>query len=60
MGESQDKVIGQQVLAFCQIQLAINEDREQRLRKDLMDCKIQKEFLTQTMVALTKRKTDER
>jgi hypothetical protein len=51
----QKNVVGQQVLTFCQIQLALNDDREQRLRKDLVDCKIQKEFLTQTIAALTKR-----
>jgi hypothetical protein len=51
----QKNVVGQQVITFCQIQLALNDDREQRLRKDLVDCKIQKEFLTQTIAALTKR-----
>lgn len=58
MGKPQKNVVDQQVLTFCQIQLAINDDREQRLRKDLVDCKIQKEFLTQTIAALTKRDTD--
>ena len=35
----------QKVKQFCLIQLQILKDREERLRKDLLDCKIQKEFL---------------
>jgi len=30
---------------FCLIQLQILIDRENKLRKDILDCKIQKEFL---------------
>jgi len=35
----------QKVKHFCLIQLQILKEREARLRKDLLDCKIQKEFL---------------
>lgn len=35
----------EKVKHFCLIQLQILKDRESRLRKDLLDCKIQKEFL---------------
>tara|TARA_B100000029_G_C17330191_1_gene871393 strand:+ start:452 stop:643 length:192 start_codon:yes stop_codon:yes gene_type:complete len=31
---------------FCVIQLEILNQREERLRKEILDCKIQKEFLT--------------
>jgi hypothetical protein len=48
----------QQVLTFCQIQLVINAEREQRLRKEILDCKIQREFLTQTIAELSKGETD--
>ena len=40
------------ILSFCQIQLAILRDKEVSLRKELLDCKIQKEFLTQTITNL--------
>ena len=40
------------ILSFCQIQLAILHDKEISLRKELLDCKIQKEFLTQTIASL--------
>ena len=31
---------------FCLIQLQILKDREDRLRKEILDCKIQTEYLT--------------
>jgi len=34
---------------FCSIQLEILKDRETKLRKELLDCKIQKEFLTSAL-----------
>ena len=34
---------------FCSIQLEILKDREAKLRKELLDCKIQKEFLTSVL-----------
>ena len=41
MTDSNDKI-----LKFCLIQLQILSDNEERLRKEILDCKIQKEFLT--------------
>ena len=40
------------IVNFCQIQLAIVRDKENSLRKELLDLKIQKEFLTQTITSL--------
>lgn len=40
------------VLNFCRIQLTIVYNREQALRKELIDCKIQKEFLIETIASL--------
>jgi FtsZ-binding cell division protein ZapB len=34
---------------FCLIQLEILKDREHRLRKEIENCKIQKEFLRHTL-----------
>jgi hypothetical protein len=34
------------VIQFCLIQLQILKDRENSLRKQIQDCKIQKEFLS--------------
>ena len=38
-----------QLITFCQIQLAIIADREERLQKELLDCRIQNEFLTEML-----------
>ena len=37
---------------FCLIQLELLKIKEARLRKDLLDCNIQREFLTHTLKAL--------
>ena len=37
---------------FCMIQLQILQDKKDTLRKELLNCKIQEEFLTQTLQAL--------
>ena len=37
---------------FCLIQLEIIKDRKKRLQKELLDCTIQEEFLTETLGAL--------
>jgi FtsZ-binding cell division protein ZapB len=37
------------VTQFCLIQLEILKTRENRLRKELQDCNIQREFLSQTL-----------
>ena len=34
---------------FCLIQMQILTERETRLRKEILDCKIQKEYLTQVL-----------
>ena len=34
---------------FCMIQLQILKDKQESLRKELLNCKIQEEFLTQTI-----------
>lgn len=48
------------VLSFCQIQLAILAEREDNLRKEILDCKIQKEFLTHTIAALSSANNSEK
>jgi len=35
-----------QIINFCNIQLTIIEEKENKLRKEILDCKIQKEFLS--------------
>lgn len=37
---------------FCLIQLQIIRDRAERLRKEILDCKIQTEFLTDLLESL--------
>jgi len=37
------------VKQFCLIQLEILKGREQRLRKEILDCKIQTEYLTSVL-----------
>jgi hypothetical protein len=37
------------VKQFCLIQIQILMDREMKLRKELQDCKIQKEYLQQVL-----------
>ena len=37
---------------FCLIQLQVLADREMRLRKEMHDCKIQKEYLTHFLAEL--------
>ena len=43
------------IFEFCTIQLQIMDDREERLRKEILDCKIQREFLTSIIEALVKK-----
>ena len=40
------------VRRFCFIQLQLLKDREDRLRKELQECQLQKEFLTQLALEL--------
>ena len=41
-----------QILEFCMIQLELLKGKETELRKQLLDCKIQREFLTKTIESL--------
>ena len=38
--------VSSSIKQFCLIQLQVLKDREQKLRKELLDCKIQSEYLT--------------
>jgi len=40
------------VKQFCLIELQVLSDREERLRKEILHCKIQKEYLTQVVTEL--------
>ncbi len=43
----------QAIKKFCLIQLQIVADREVKIRKDLQDCLLQKEFLSQMLAELS-------
>tara|TARA_R110000796_G_C14366381_1_gene413453 strand:+ start:306 stop:476 length:171 start_codon:yes stop_codon:yes gene_type:complete len=45
MGKDQTGIIKN----FCMIQLQILQDKKETLRKELLNCKIQEEFLTLTL-----------
>ena len=40
------------VLNFCIIQLQIVKEKEMKIRKELQDCKMQQEFLEQTIKSI--------
>ena len=42
----------QVVLNFCLIQLELLKEKEMKLRKEILDCEIQREFLTATLAKL--------
>jgi len=44
----------QKVTNFCLVQLQILKQREKRLREELLDCKIQTEFLLETVKDLNR------
>jgi len=50
-------VDSQKILDFCIIQLEILKQRESNLRKEILDCKIQNEFLSSLIKEL---KTEEK
>ena len=52
MAAKNDKKV-QAVRKFCLIQLQIVTDREMKIRKDLQDCFLQKEFLSQMLAELS-------
>ena len=37
---------------YCLIQMQVIADRESRLRREIQDCKLQREYLTHLMVEL--------
>jgi hypothetical protein len=43
----------QAIKKFCLIQLQIVADREMKIRKDLQNCFLQKEFLSQILAELS-------
>jgi hypothetical protein len=45
----------QRIFDFCRIQLQIMTDREEKLRKEILDCKIQTEFLTSIIESIAKK-----
>tara|TARA_R100000008_G_C3514429_1_gene130552 strand:- start:327 stop:494 length:168 start_codon:yes stop_codon:yes gene_type:complete len=45
----------QRIFNFCKIQLQIMTDREEKLRKEILDCKIQTEFLTSIIESIVKK-----
>lgn len=40
------------VLNFCIIQLQIVKEKEMKIRKELLDCKMQQEFLQETIKSI--------
>ncbi len=52
MDAKNDKKV-QAIKKFCLIQLQIIADREIKIRKDLQDCLLQKEFLSQMLGELS-------
>lgn len=48
-----------QILDFCRIQLTLIAEREERLRKEIVDCKLQREFMMHMIEATEKEKTQE-
>jgi hypothetical protein len=42
--------IGQKVKNFCLIQLQLLTEKEKGLRKQILDCKMQREFLSSLLV----------
>tara|TARA_R100000008_G_scaffold802_1_gene655 strand:- start:4847 stop:5005 length:159 start_codon:yes stop_codon:yes gene_type:complete len=44
----------QKILDFCAIQLEIIKQRESNLRKEILDCKIQTEFLVDLIEEIKK------
>ena len=43
---------------FCSIQLQILKDKEERLRREILDCKIQTEYLTTVLTSLENGQND--
>ena len=50
--------VSSSIKQFCLIQLQILKDREQKLRKELLDCKIQSEYLTSILQEIVEDRID--
>ena len=50
--------IEKKVFDFCSIQIQILKDKEDKLRKELFDCKVQVEFLSSMIDDLIKEDND--
>jgi|TARA_R110002074_G_scaffold337362_1_gene507987 hypothetical protein len=50
--------VSNSVRQFCLIQVQVLKDREQKLRKELLDCKIQQEYLTSVLQDITPSDSD--
>jgi hypothetical protein len=44
------------ILSFCKIQLQLLKNRQTRLRKEILECKMQEEFLLSTLSKLESNK----
>ena len=51
--------IRDQIINFCNIQIQIMADKENRLRKEILDCKLQVEFLTQVLSEIHEKGTED-
>jgi len=45
----------EQIINFCNIQFQIMDEKENKLRKEILDCKIQKEFLSSILSDIHKK-----
>ena len=52
------KTIQEKINTFCTIQLEILKEKEASLRRDLLDCKIQREFLEGMIYNLTREENE--
>ena len=52
------KSVQEKINTFCTIQLEILKDKETSLRKELLECKIQREFLEGMVQVIAQEKDD--
>jgi hypothetical protein len=50
--------LAHEIRNFCSIQLQILKDKEKRLRREILDCKIQAEYLTTVLTSLENGQND--
>jgi len=48
------------VFEFCNIQLQVLKEKEDKLRKEILDCKIQREFLLSMIVEISREDTNDK